>query len=279
MRISIVIPVVLVICIIIISATYILGQKDAEPGPVKPDPDKPTSNTTPVNVSATPDRSDLPYSGSENNGDAGTVNFQLQYGKNRFINDAKVGLYTNSYTNSDLTLLEIPGNPLEAANADKSNSGPVYQFTNVPYGKYYVIAEKNGKTYKSSGLLQSATDDGVLRTMADAPDLEVPSSAKLSSGTIYGWVRHEFHYDYMPGVRVTLLKQDSADDTQFIPVNDADGQTISESSPYSGFFAFEDVEPGTYRLKTEYNGQVRNSKKIEVAGNEETGIQCDVYSF
>ncbi|CAJ36279.1 hypothetical protein [Methanocella arvoryzae] len=277
MKTSVIVPAVLVICIVIVSAAYIIGQKKAESGPVVVKSNSISGNETPANVYSIPHDSNIVLPNHENNGDTGTVNYQLQYGKNKFITDAKVSIYTSN-NNSDLTLLDISGNPLYTVNADKSNYGPVYQFNNVPYGNYVIVSEKNGKTYKSSGLMQPATDGGVLGTMVDDPDLQVPASANITGGAVYGWVRHMFYYDYMPGVKVTLLKRGSTEETIYT-LADGACSTLSEPAPYSGFYIFEDLKPGTYLLQTENNGKVQNSTPFKITGNEDQGTLRTITSL
>lgn len=121
---------------------------------------------------------------SSNDKSQGVIYFGIMYEKNysilgieytshTLITDAKVSLYQVSETNfTDRHLLNIPENPLFSANAVKQGSeGTYYKFKSVPYGNYYITAEKSGNIRAMPIILNAASDGDIFGTAVFNSDL------------------------------------------------------------------------------------------------------------
>ncbi|CAJ36685.1 hypothetical protein [Methanocella arvoryzae] len=273
----ILITIMAIICILFLSAVYMIGQNTAvDFGLSRSDNSSiNSSGETPekLNVTQKPDA----IVDSNNNDNLGTINFQIKYGQKKYITDASVKLYAYSEENSnDLKLVDTAGNPLMNCNAELDSWGPVYQFREVPYGQYKIVSERNGSSWIAYHTLDPSTDGAINGVGADDPDLKVPDSINHNRNTIYGWVRDSSSMDYLPDLEITLLRQDTINETRYLPADVPNNPTISKSDPYTGFYYFNDISPGIYKVQVKNVGYVKNSIPIKIDGSEQEGTLCNI---
>ena len=277
MRLSYVIGSILIICILLLGATYMISRNQSGvPGSnaqnstqIITENTKTTNSTDTtihstyepiINASKTP--VSKPTGGdsvgvSSGNGHTMPVYYCLQYATDKYVTDANVTLYTIvSYNQSiqehDLAIVDIPGNPLHATNAFIHGT-PVYQFDNVPYGDYIIRAERNGKKL-ASGPYGVMNESGVFVAIIDNPSNRVPTTCKLNNNTIYGWTR-SLNGDNLANVKVSLMRQQSHADTPTLATDIKNNPTYSAKGEYTGFYSFEDVPPGWYTISIEYQNK------------------------
>lgn len=167
----IIILAMILLCVAALGATYVLTRNTYIEAPNLL-PNATATNSTPINGD------------DKDNNSAGTIYFEIIYERNNSvlglkfnsqtsITDANVSLYQVDRNNlSDKHLLNIPGNPSSSANEKKSGHGGIYyKFENVPYGDYYIIAEKGGNTRELSIILNAASDGNIFGTKVFNPDL------------------------------------------------------------------------------------------------------------
>lgn len=294
MRLSYLVGSVLIICILLLGATYVISrnQNDVRDGSALNNTQiaipttniSATGNNHPngglsVNVTAAPAGEptieDITYVPS-GNGQTNTVYYCLQYGTDKYVTDANVTLYTivsynRSIQDHDLKIVDIPGNPMHATNA-LIHGTPVYQFNNVPYGDYLIRAEKNGKRI-ASGPYAVMSAPGVFIARVDKPDITIPGNCHLDKNTIYGWIRN-LKGDYLANVKVSLMRQQSLADTPVLATDLENNPVYSAAGNYAGFFSFENVTPGWYTVSLECDGRSYNNT-FNFPGNNEEGFRSD----
>lgn len=259
--------IVIVIGIILVGIIFIVNNKNAETNPLVPIESIASNTSTPI-----PNSSDVDPI-LDDNAKYGTINIELLNGRSDC--NANVSLFRYSDDDpANSSLVNISGNPLYKPNAAIDGHPYLYKFDKVPYGLYRIVLERNGATQIVFRMLESATDDGILGTYIDDQDMQVPNNVNLSDDTIYGWVRNT-KKEYLTGYTVRLYEQ-NLDGTLYSPPTVKNNPTITQSRPYTGFYAFEGVKPGKYLLSVEMDGIASNSSIFQFDGTDEKGFICNL---
>jgi hypothetical protein len=187
-----------------------------------------------------------------------TLYYGLESGTSGFIGDANMTLCrmvpdTASVTGYVLMPLDIPDNPLKAANFIVAGD-PVYMFQNVPYKlpftSYTVIVERNGRIWNGTIMAGPYNTECVSIMQVDEPDNIIPANVSLDRNTIYGWTR-DLDGNNIAGVTVTLMRQNGYVSMPALATDISPNPVMSATGNHAGFYCFQNVTPGWYTISVE----------------------------